>query len=68
MAEVNRWSKDKAGFPGQTGREGDTERIGVSDPAVEQIGLKVCSLRRLRRMGQDILCPASCDIWLVLKH
>lgn len=38
MAEANGWAKDKAGFPGSTGREGDTERTGSLDQAVEWRG------------------------------
>lgn len=38
IAEDNHWVKDKVGFPGWTGREGDEARTGDSDQAVEQRG------------------------------
>jgi hypothetical protein len=38
IAKANHWAKDKLGFLGQKGKEGDAERIGDLDQAVEQRG------------------------------
>ena len=38
MAEALLWAKDKAGFPGWKGREGQERKLGITDQMVEQIG------------------------------